>query len=63
MNVDPSHVYMGLCVRMLWGLTSVTMHMDSLDTNLNLTLIKLSVSLVSMKVCEWIEEVITTVIA
>ena len=38
MNVDPCHVYVVLCFKMLLGLTSVTVHLESLETTVNSTL-------------------------
>lgn len=55
-NVDPNPVYMVLRVRMLSGLTSVTVHLDSLEITVNSTLMNVPVSHVSMEVCAWIEE-------
>ena len=63
MNVDPSHVYMMPCVRMLLGLTSVTVHLDSLETTVNSTLMNVPVSHVSMEVYVWMEKTTTTVAA
>lgn len=56
MNVDPSPVYMVPHVRMLSGLTSVTVHLDSLEITVNSTLMNVPVSRVSMEVCAWMEE-------
>ena len=39
------------CVRVLLRLTSVTVHLESLETTMNSTLMKVPVSLVSM--CAW----------
>jgi hypothetical protein len=49
MNVDPSCVYMMSGVRMLLGLTSVTMYLESLETTMNSTLMNGSISNVSIE--------------
>ena len=50
-------------VRMLLGLTSVTMYLDSLVTTVNSTLMNVPVSPVSMEVCVWREETTPSVSA
>ena len=45
-----SHVYMVPLVRMLVGLTSITVHLDSLETIVNSTLINMSASHISVEV-------------
>jgi hypothetical protein len=49
-NRVPSHVYMVPLVRMLMGLTSITVHLDSLETIVNSTLINMSASHISVEV-------------
>ena len=49
MNVDPSCVYMVPYDRMLLGLTSLTVRLDSLETTVNSTLMNVSVSHLSME--------------
>lgn len=63
MTVDPSHVYMIPRIRKLVGLTSVTVHLDSLKTTVNSTLMNVLVSHVSMELYVWMEETFTTVSA
>lgn len=48
-------------VRMLLGLTSVTVHLDSLETTVNSTLMSVPVSPVSVEVYVWMEETTTSV--
>lgn len=55
-NVDPSPAYMVPHVRMLLGLTYVTVHPDSLETTVSSTLMNAPVSRVSMEVYAWMEE-------
>lgn len=61
MNVDPCHVYVVLCFKMLLGLTSVTVHLESLETTVNSTLMNVPVRHISMEVFVWREERSTTV--
>lgn len=63
MNIDPTHVYLVPCVKMFLGLTFVTVHLDSLETTVNSTLMNVTVNHVSMEVYMWIEETTTTVTA
>lgn len=56
MSVDPSPVCTAPRVRMLSGLTSVTVHLDSLETTVSSTLMNVPVSRVSMEVYAWMEE-------
>ena len=60
-NVDPSYVYMVPRVRILLGLTSLTVHLDSLETTVNSTLMNVPVSLDSVEVYVWMEETTPTV--
>ena len=48
---------------MLLGLTSVTLHLDSLETTVNSTMMNVPVSHVSTEVYVWTEETSTTVTA
>ncbi|EDM18145.1 rCG40590 [Rattus norvegicus] len=61
MNVDPSYVYRVPQIRMLLGLTSLTMHLDSLEIPVNSTLMNVPVSRTSMKVYVWMQKMTTTV--
>ena len=45
------------------GITSLTMHLDSLETTVTSTLMNVSVSYVSMEVFLWMEETTPTVTA
>ena len=56
MNVDPSCVYMVPYDRMLLGITSVTVRLDSLETTVNSTLMNVIVSHISMGIYVWMEE-------
>ena len=49
------------CVRILLGLTSLTVHLDSLETTVNSTLMNVPVSLDSVEVYVWMEETTPTV--
>lgn len=40
--------------------TSMTVYLDSLETTMNSTLMNVPVSYVSMEICVWMEETITT---
>lgn len=51
MTVDPHLVYMFPHIRMFLELTSVTINLDSLETSVNVTLMIIPVSLVSMEIC------------
>lgn len=55
-NVDPSHIYMVACVRMLW-LT----YLYSLETTMNSTLMNMPFNHVSMESYVWMEETTTSV--
>lgn len=56
MNVDPSHGYMVPHASIYMGLNSVTVYPHSLETNVNSTLMNVSVSSISMEVCMWMDE-------
>ena len=62
-NVDPSHVYMVPCVRILLGLTSLTVRLDSLETTVNSTLMNVPVIHDSVEVFVWMKETIPSVTA
>lgn len=55
LTVDPSHFYMEPQVRMLLGLTSVTMHLDSLEITVNPTL-NVPLNHICMEIYVWIVE-------
>ena len=60
-TVDPSRVCIVPCISMLGGLTSVTMHLDALETTVNSILMNVPVSHVSIEVYVWMEETTPTV--
>jgi hypothetical protein len=49
-ELEIDDVYVVMCVRMLLGLTSVTLHLDSLETTVNSILMNVPVSHVSMEI-------------
>ena len=62
-ELEIDDVYVVMCVRMLLGLTSVTLHLDSLETTVNSILMNVPVSHVSMEVYVCVEEITTTMTA